>query len=1435
MSAEETPVKAAHASLTGPALSIIIPVHNQWHLTRACISSLLCFPPALPFEIIVVDDGSSDETVVALSQLYPAELRIRLISNQAPHSFARACNCGAREARGTLLLFMNNDIEAQAAGWCEPLVRVLQQRPEIGIVAPRLLFPNGTIQHCGKRWSVAADGLPCSEHYRYGQPADLSDVQGGGAFLTVTGACILLRREQFFSFGPFDERYENGWEDDDLCLAFRSQGVLAWVCPESTLIHHQGGTLKAEALVLERYLGVLQQKGVTLAADDPLVTGLQQRTAGQAARFEQAWQRNRTLFFEKWGAQILGWIDAPQPGDQAATIVVVTYNSSKTIVACLESLARTMRPGDQVIVVDNLSQDTTCALVQKLQSGLPLQLIKNTSNRGFSVASNQGIRLAATPFVVLLNPDTVVTAGWLDRLARPFEDRSVAAVGPVSNFAAGRQSVACHWQGGLPHGIDPEQAAELLCRMNQGRSEKTRLLIGFCLMIRLELLHRLGGLDERLFLGNDDLELSWRLRLHGYRLMIAADTFVWHEGQHSFKSAPVTTTGRLVQESSDALYQILAAHYGAGRVPAPMELWGIDWFTPSRADYNQTVRFDRVLNLPRAWEMPVAGNGRPLVSIIILTFNQWACTEQCLASIRQHTPEPHELIFVDNGSSDGTRTRLQELSAADADCHLILNDRNLGYAAGCNQGLQLARGEYLVLLNNDVVVTSEWLSGLLECHISHPRAGIVGPLTNSASGIQVLPLPDYTAAGGLDGFAAEFRIRNRFRRVRSRRIVGFCMLFHRTLMEEIGLLDEQFGSGNYEDDDFCIRAAVAGRQNLVASDVYIHHHGSMTFKGNRIDYRPALVRNAALFHEKWSRPVTDPDLGRRIAVCRLLEQGEQLLLDERIDEALVLLRQAVIEHPGVPLLAELLERAVSSANHTCPVLQQVELARAEGCEEYADALLLKGFILEPWRLELQDALLELGRRQGGAGLAQYADEAFRLYPHSRGLARLRIKLADLENSSETSLVWAEAFLDQFGPDDRVLQAGMKQRHLSGPYHVAAQPGRSVALCMIVKDEERQLARCLASCKPLVHEMIVVDTGSSDRTRQIAGLFGALVVDQAWQHDFSAARNRSIELATADWILVMDADEQISVRDYQLFRDVLAAASPRQSYSLTTRNYTLSTGLEGFVACRGEYPENEAGAGWTPSDKVRLFPNQHDIRFRGAIHEMVEETAQQAGLSVVQHPVPVHHYGTLQQQKNKTKQEQYLALGLKKLAEQPDDPKALYELAVQAAELEQYVTAEQLWIRLLSQQPDLAKGWFNLGYVLLRQGKLRESVDASTHALAIDPAFTDALVNKTICETCLYTGDEAYRYAMQAQQCCPGNPVLLGLAVLALYRIGNPAEGRQLLRQLRAAGTDCRELFCGVRCSLLQQQGNSPELAAVAQAIADASASGTVAESTSSCS
>ncbi|RPI67925.1 MAG: glycosyltransferase family 2 protein, partial [Geobacteraceae bacterium] len=98
-----------------------------------------------------------------------------------------------------------------------------------------------------------------------------------------------------------------------------------------------------------------------------------------------------------------------------------------------------------------------------------------------------------------------------------------------------------------------------------------------------------------------------------------------------------------------------------------------------------------------------------------------------------------------------------------------------------------------------------------------------------------------------------------------------------------------------------------------------------------------------------------------------------------------------------------------------------------------------------------------------------------------------------------------------------------------------KPGGSVSLCMIVKNEQSHLARCLRSVKPLVDEMIVVDTGSSDRTQDIAKIFGAKVFEFPWNNDFSKARNFSLSKAAGNWILVLDADETISVKDDEEFR------------------------------------------------------------------------------------------------------------------------------------------------------------------------------------------------------------------------------------------------------------------------------------------------------------
>ncbi|MBV5350523.1 glycosyltransferase family 2 protein, partial [bacterium] len=116
------------------------------------------------------------------------------------------------------------------------------------------------------------------------------------------------------------------------------------------------------------------------------------------------------------------------------------------------------------------------------------------------------------------------------------------------------------------------------------------------------------------------------------------------------------------------------------------------------------------------------GGAMPLVSIIILTFNRLDVTKVCLDSIQRHTPEAHEILVVDNHSTDGTVEWLRERQYKQETIKLIENSTNRGFSAGCNQGIEAARGEYLLLLNNDTVVTPFWLSGLLEC-LAEPTVG----------------------------------------------------------------------------------------------------------------------------------------------------------------------------------------------------------------------------------------------------------------------------------------------------------------------------------------------------------------------------------------------------------------------------------------------------------------------------------------------------------------------------------------------------------------------------------------------------------------------------------------------------------------------------------------------------------------------------------------
>jgi GT2 family glycosyltransferase/glycosyltransferase involved in cell wall biosynthesis len=241
----------------------------------------------------------------------------------------------------------------------------------------------------------------------------------------------------------------------------------------------------------------------------------------------------------------------------------------------------------------------------------------------------------------------------------------------------------------------------------------------------------------------------------------------------------------------------------------------------------------------------------PKASLIILTYNNLDYTRQCLESIYAKTAYPnYEVIVVDNASTDGTPDYLQSFTASRNNLLLILNHENRGFSTGNNQGVNAASGDYIVFLNNDIVVTPGWLAGLL-AHLRDPEVGAVGPVTNFAGNESRISV-DYSDVTGLDAFARHYCAVHAGETFEIRMLALFCMAVRRSIIESVGPLDEQFGVGMYEDDDFSLRMRQKGYRILCAEDVYIHHWGSASFsKLAEERYLRLHEENRRKFEEKW--------------------------------------------------------------------------------------------------------------------------------------------------------------------------------------------------------------------------------------------------------------------------------------------------------------------------------------------------------------------------------------------------------------------------------------------------------------------------------------------------------------------------------------------------------------------------------------------------------
>jgi glycosyltransferase involved in cell wall biosynthesis len=297
----------------------------------------------------------------------------------------------------------------------------------------------------------------------------------------------------------------------------------------------------------------------------------------------------------------------------------------------------------------------------------------------------------------------------------------------------------------------------------------------------------------------------------------------------------------------------------------------------------------------------------------------------------------------------------------------------------------------------------------------------------------------------------------------------------------------------------------------------------------------------------------------------------------------------------------------------------------------------------------------------------------------------------------------------------------------------------VSLCMIVKNEEAHLAGCLESAADLVHEIIVVDTGSTDRTREVASRFGARLFDFPWVDSFAAARNESLRHATGEWIFWLDADDRIDEDNRRRLRTLFAQLPDDNIAYIMTYLALREAGLNG---------------GNSAADHVQLFRNHPQIRWEYRVHEQIMPSVERLGGSARRTDVVIFHIGYQDADVVRRKLERNLRLLLLEHADRPDDPFTL----------------------------------FNLGRSLLRVGRVGEAVAPLTRSLELLPAGNDfiirtayALLVETHCR--LRQFSEAFQVTRAGRGRFPLDPELLLAEGLVRRDLGDRAGAEACLVQL----------------------------------------------------
>ena len=343
---------------------------------------------------------------------------------------------------------------------------------------------------------------------------------------------------------------------------------------------------------------------------------------------------------------------------------------------------------------------------------------------------------------------------------------------------------------------------------------------------------------------------------------------------------------------------------------------------------------------------------------------------------------------------------------------------------------------------------------------------------------------------------------------------------------------------------------------------------------------------------------------------------------------------------------------------------------------------------------------------------------------------------------------------------------------------------TVSLCIVARNEAHFIGRAIASARALVDQIVVVDTGSTDGTPEVARRAGAEVSLAAWPGDLGRAHDLPLELAKGDWVLALDADEVLDPSAAE--RLPVLTQGPADGYRFTVRNYDYRPALKWRSANLSD-PLTLGAPGWSPSWAVRLFRNDGRYRNRGRLHQSVHRAIVAAGGTVADTDIPVHHYGMLRFDREKGSF--YLQLAGAEAHDDPERPRVWLELGVAQMSAGDTKSARVSFERAFQLSGDPAAA-FHLGRCLLDSHEpgaaaemLATAINANRQDDSLDFDLADAweeLARAREAQGDLEGAGDAYRAALSSR---PDSPIALTNLAGLLLEVGRLDEAERTIGQL----------------------------------------------------